>query len=80
MRSAVAHLNLSFNIIGDSGAERFAGVLAQCPALVHLDLENNDIGTIRAERLRASWRGQASGHLLDGEDDEDEEDEEEEDV
>jgi hypothetical protein len=40
--------------------ERLAGVLAQCPALAHLDLHYNDIGTVGEGRLRASWRGQAS--------------------
>jgi hypothetical protein len=29
----------------------------QCPALVHLDLEFNEIETEGAERLRASWTG-----------------------
>ncbi len=33
-------------------AESFAGVLAQCPALVHLDLRGNyDFGAAGAERL-----------------------------
>jgi hypothetical protein len=32
-------------------AERLAGVLAQCPALAHLDLRGNKIGTAGAERL-----------------------------
>jgi hypothetical protein len=40
-------------------------VLAQCTALAHLDLrEHNDIGNVGGGRLRASWRGQASGLLL----------------
>jgi hypothetical protein len=40
---------------------------------VHLNLHGNDIGTVGEERLRASWRGQASGLVLEDED-EDEED------
>jgi Ran GTPase-activating protein (RanGAP) involved in mRNA processing and transport len=33
-------------------AERFAGVLAQCPALAHLDLSgNSEFGAAGAERL-----------------------------
>jgi hypothetical protein len=61
---ALVHLHLSDNQIGDAGAERLAGVLAQCPALVHLDLRINRIGTVGEGRLRASWRGQASGLRL----------------
>jgi hypothetical protein len=36
----------------------------QCPALAHLDLTGNDIGAVGKGRLRASWRGQASGLWL----------------
>jgi Ran GTPase-activating protein (RanGAP) involved in mRNA processing and transport len=32
-------------------AERLAGVMAQCPALAHLDLYGNDIGDAGAESL-----------------------------
>jgi hypothetical protein len=59
--TALAHLDLSNNEIRDAGAERPAGVLGQCPALAHLNLHYNDIGTVGEGRLRASWRGQASG-------------------
>ena len=52
-----------------------AGVLPQCAALAHLNLDDNQIGDSRAEsfagelginsvgeeKLRASWHGQASG-------------------
>jgi hypothetical protein len=40
-------------------------VLAQCPALAHLDLNlGHEIGPDAGERRGASWRGQASGlHL-----------------
>jgi Ran GTPase-activating protein (RanGAP) involved in mRNA processing and transport len=70
---ALAHLNLSGNSFGAAGAERLAGVLAQCTALVHLNLNYNQIGTILEVRLRASWRGQASGLVLEEEyEDEDE--------
>jgi hypothetical protein len=62
--TALAHLDLSFNEIGDAGAESLAGVLAQCPALAYLDLQDNDIGTVGEGRLRASWRGQSSGLFL----------------
>ena len=48
-----------------------AEVLGQCPALVHLDLEFNEIEAEGAERLRASWLGEASGLVL-AEEDEDE--------
>jgi hypothetical protein len=36
-------------------------VLAQSQALAHLNLRDNDIGPAGEGRLRASWRGQASG-------------------
>jgi hypothetical protein len=39
-------------------------VLAQCPALAHLDIRGNKIGTVGRGRLGASWLGQASGLLL----------------
>jgi Ran GTPase-activating protein (RanGAP) involved in mRNA processing and transport len=62
--TALMHLDLSGNHIGPAGAESLAGVLGQCPALAHLDLGDNDIGTFGQGRLRASWRGQASGLRL----------------
>ena len=59
---ALAHLDLSDNHnFGAAGAERLAGVLGQCRELVHLNLRVNDIGDVGGGRLRASWRGQASG-------------------
>jgi hypothetical protein len=61
---AVTHLNLSGNLIRDAGAGCLAGVLAQCAALAHLNLNGNAIGTVGEGRLRASWRGQASGLVL----------------
>ena len=61
---AVTHLDLHYNGIGNAGAESFAGVLAQCAALAHLDLRGNDIGAVGGGRVRASWRGQASGLVL----------------
>jgi Ran GTPase-activating protein (RanGAP) involved in mRNA processing and transport len=61
---ALAHLNLDGNGMGDDGAESLAGVLGQCAALAHLNLSGNDIGTVGRGRLRASWRGQASGLRL----------------
>ena len=60
----LVHLNLRGNEIEADGAERLAGVLAQCTALAHLDLRYNQIGTVGEGRLRASWRGQASGLIL----------------
>jgi len=60
----LAHLDLSANQIGPAGAESLAGELAQCTALAHLDLSYNAIGTAGQGRLRASWRGQASGLVL----------------
>ena len=59
--AALVHLNLSNNQIGAGGAESLAGVLGQCTALAHLDLQYNGIKTVGEGRLRASWRGQASG-------------------
>ncbi len=38
----------------------------------------NEIGTVAEERLRASWRGEASCFLLEDEDEDDEVEEEEE--
>jgi hypothetical protein len=44
----LTHLDLNYNQVGDAEAERFAGVLAQYTALVHLvehlDLRFNRIG------------------------------------
>jgi hypothetical protein len=62
--AALAHLNLLDNQIGPAGAKCLANVLGQCPALAHLDLSWNQIGTVGEGRLRASWRGQASGLVL----------------
>jgi Ran GTPase-activating protein (RanGAP) involved in mRNA processing and transport len=62
--AALAHLDLGLNNIGPDGAERLAGVLPQCTVLAHLNLRYNDIGTVGGGRLRASWRGQASGLRL----------------
>ncbi len=45
-------VNPSENDIDDAGAESLAGVLAQCPALAHLDLSGNyHFGAAGAERL-----------------------------
>jgi hypothetical protein len=57
--AALAHLNIWRNGIGDAGARLLAGVLAQCTVLSILDVSLNEIHTHEAERLRASWRGQA---------------------
>jgi hypothetical protein len=62
--AALAHLDLSYNQIGPAGAESLAGVLGQCTALAHLNLGYNYIGGVGRRRLRASWRGQASGLVL----------------
>jgi hypothetical protein len=53
-------------------AKRLARVLAQCAALAYLDLSYNHIGAVGGRRLRASWRGQASGLLLEEDETEDE--------
>ncbi len=51
-------------------ARRLAGVLAQCPALAHLDLRYNGynytggMGAVGSGKLRASWLGRAPGLLL----------------
>ena len=61
----LVHLDLSGNSnFGEAGAERLAGVLAQCPALVHLNLSSNDIGAAGAGTLAGvlgQWR--ALAHL-----------------
>jgi Ran GTPase-activating protein (RanGAP) involved in mRNA processing and transport len=62
---SLTHLHLMGNDIGPAGAKSLAGVLAQCAALSHLDVSYNDIGTVGKGRLRASWRGQASGLRLE---------------
>jgi Ran GTPase-activating protein (RanGAP) involved in mRNA processing and transport len=59
--TALADLNLFSNQIGEAGADSLAGVLGQCTALAHLDLGYNGIEAVGERRLRASWRGQASG-------------------
>ena len=43
--------NSSLNGIDDAGAESFAGVLAQCTALAHLNLRSNGIEAGGAEKL-----------------------------
>ncbi len=55
--------------------EGLAGVLAQCIALAYLDLGYNQIGAVGEERLRASWRGEASGLFLELNEEEEEEEE-----
>ncbi len=62
--AALTRLDFSNNQIESAGAESFAGVLGQCASLAHLDLQDNDIDAVGEGRLRASWRGQASGLLL----------------
>jgi hypothetical protein len=57
--TALAHLNLKDNRIGEAGVESLAG------ALGHLHLGHNFIGTVGRKRLRASWRGPASGLFFD---------------
>jgi hypothetical protein len=49
----LAHLKLPANEIraGGGGAESFAGVLAKCPALTHLDLSYNEIGDAGIESI-----------------------------
>jgi Ran GTPase-activating protein (RanGAP) involved in mRNA processing and transport len=71
--AALAHLDLGGNGIRAAGAESLAGVLAQCPALAHLNLCCNRIGAVGGGRVRASWRGQASGLFLSDDVDEEEE-------
>jgi hypothetical protein len=72
--------HLENNQIGEAGADSL-GVLGQCAALTYLDLQDNEIEAVGEGRLRASWRGQASGLVLveDEEltDDDDEQDEDE---
>ncbi len=60
----LAHLKSSDNKIGGGRVDRLAGVLKQCPALAHLNVCANNIGTVGGGRLRASWRGQVDGLLL----------------
>jgi hypothetical protein len=60
---------ITVNDIRAAWAESLAGVLGQCTALTHLDLQynyitKNDIKTVGEGRLLASWHGQASGLLL----------------
>eukprot|EP00961_Rhodomonas_salina_P106094 1428960-Rhodomonas_salina.1 len=51
LQTLLAHLDLSFNQIGDEGAGRRAEVLGECKALAHLDLRGNQIGDEGAGRL-----------------------------
>ena len=53
---ALAHLDLSFNLIGVEGAGRLAGVLGGCKALAHLDLSGNQIGDEGQGRLAGVLR------------------------
>ncbi len=62
--TSLAQLKLSCNKIETAGAESLARVLAQCPALAHLNISTNSICAVGKGRLRASWRGQASGLVL----------------
>ena len=57
-------LELQGNNIQSRGPHGLAGDLAQCTALAHLNFCGNWIGTVGEGRLRASWRGQASGLVL----------------
>ncbi len=47
----ITTLELSFCEMKGQDAEKLAGVLAQCPALVHLDVSRNRIGVGGTERL-----------------------------
>jgi hypothetical protein len=73
------HLDLSENQLGPDGAESLAGVLGQCPALAHLDLqaaEYYEIGykKIGSDAEERQWRGPSSGLVLyEGEEEEEEE-------
>jgi len=60
----LVHLNLRDNGIRAAGSKSFARVLGQCALLAHLNLGCNGIGQAGGGRLRASWRGHASGLLL----------------
>jgi hypothetical protein len=40
-------------------------VLAQCPALAHLDLRYNELGDAGTLRLTKSWSGPKCGLFLD---------------
>jgi Ran GTPase-activating protein (RanGAP) involved in mRNA processing and transport len=62
--AALAHLDLWDNQIGPAGAASIAGVLWQCTVLADLVLSENGIEAVGEGRLRASWRGQASGLRL----------------
>jgi hypothetical protein len=53
--TALTSLNLAYNDIRESGAEIIAKVLGECPKLKlkHLDLRDNNIGTVANRRLSA---------------------------
>jgi hypothetical protein len=52
VQSHITTLDLSHCEMKEKDTERFARVLEQCPALVHLDLSGNRfVGTAGAERL-----------------------------
>ena len=53
-------------------------MLGQCSSLAYLNLSGNHIDAGVAKRLRASWRCQASGLVLEDEDEDEDEDEEDE--
>lgn len=57
--TALVHLGLFDNRIGDAGVE-FVGVLAQCPSLAHLNLYSNWIGALVSGKIRVSWFGKVS--------------------
>ena len=63
--TSLARLDLRFNQIRPDGSKSFAGVLAQCPALDHLDLSGNRFGDAGAKRLTESWSGPEGRLFLD---------------
>ena len=72
--TALAEINLEYNQIGPAGAESLAGVLTQCTALAHLEISRTITWALSGKgdfegrgAVRGSWRGQASGLILEEE-------------
>ena len=80
--TALTHLDLKYNNIHTRGAERFAGVLAQCEALKYFKLVGNPFSFLVQERIETVWgvvRRKSCGVLTDSSEEEDEEETEDED-
>jgi hypothetical protein len=63
--TALAHLDLSWNQIGDRDGQRLARVMTQCPSLTYLNLRGNCFTSFSTRgSLRALWCGESCGDFF----------------